>query len=202
MAQVSQMISMCYYLLGGKINSGGIQIREVFYHVQQASKWYKSSQLPYAFYDSILSTVMGVLMLSCQEISRKCTIYTKTDFLTMLSNEIQIKSVAGAVLASWVALYQQALHKRKCVYEFVLASLEYRKRGLYEFTLWCCLHAWKECFHSNLQFIHVRISFIYSLITHSLTHSLILSFSHSLIHSFSHSLILSFFHSFFHFFTL
>lgn len=155
MAQVSYMISVCFFLLGGKPSSGGIQIRDVFYYAQQACKLYQSSDLPYAKYDSALSAVLSVAMLSCQEIARKSRVYTPSDFIMVLENAFAPKSVLLSVLTTWVSVFRLSLQQRKCVFQFVLAALEFKKKSLLQHALWCDLHAWHFCFHHHWHYLQV-----------------------------------------------
>ena len=152
------MISVSFFLLGGKPTSGGIQIRDVYYYSQQACKFFKTAELPYAVYDSALSAALAVAMLSCQEIARKSRVYSPADFITIFDNETTSESIINAVLRAWTGVLRCSLHHRKCVFQFVLAALEFKKKALYYHALWCDLQAWHACFHRHWHYIQVLSS--------------------------------------------
>lgn len=176
------MLSFALFLQGGKPNSGGIQIREVYYYAQEASQFFKASELYYSAYHSILAISAVVVMLRCNEISRKSRVYSINDFISLLAGETSYTSLSAAVHLGWIGILQSIQNQRKSVFTLVLAAIRFKKVELYEYAIWCCLHAWKLCYDHNLHYIHVstfstfscvelpniRDSFITMLIT---THS-------------------------------
>ena len=149
------MLSFSLFLQGGKANSGGIQIREVYYYAQQASKFFKATEMNYSVYHSILAISTVVVMLRCNEISRKSRVYSISDFIGLLVPETTISSLTTAILLAWIGILQSLLHQRQSVFTIFLAEIRFKKAELYEYAIWCCLHAWKFCYQHPLHYIHV-----------------------------------------------
>lgn len=153
------MLSLSFFLLGGKPSSGGIQIRDVYFYTQQACSFFKSATQSYSSHHSVLAAVLGVTMLRCQEIIRKSRVYSNTDYISLLYPEINSSSISVAVVLTSIGLLQREGHQRKCVFSLVLASLRFKKRNLYSHSLWCCLSAWSFCWNSHWESIQVSLLF-------------------------------------------
>lgn len=153
------MISLSFFLLGGQPSSGGIQIRDVYFYTQQACSFFKMATQSYTPHHSVLAAVLGVTMLRCQEIIRKSRVFSYTDYISLLYPEITSTSISVAIILTSIGLLQLEAHKRKGVFSLVLASLRFKKRSLYPYSLWCCLSAWHYCWNSHWESIQVVLSF-------------------------------------------